>query len=91
MRSEPWICLRKNQNKEKEPFLKIASLGTLARVLKSLGVLYKILDLRVLVTETAIEMFLENGSTFYNSQIILLNIVLQRSSYAQNCQAVYQI
>ena len=25
LRSEPWICLRKNQNKEKEPFLKIAS------------------------------------------------------------------
>lgn len=53
--------------------------------------LYKILDLWLLVTETSIEMFLENGSTFYVSQVILLNIVLQRSSYAQNFQVVYQM
>ena len=35
-------------------------------------------------------MFLENGCTFYDRQIILLNIVVSRSSKAQNVQAVHQ-
>ena len=35
-------------------------------------------------------MFPENGCAFYNRQIILLNIVLSRSSEAQNVQAVHQ-
>ena len=35
-------------------------------------------------------MFIENGCKFYDRQIILLNIVLSRSSKAQNVQAVHQ-
>ena len=40
MLSEPRICLREGQNKEKEPFLKVASWGALERALESLGQLY---------------------------------------------------
>ena len=36
LRSEPRICLRENKNKEKQPFLKVASSERLARVLESL-------------------------------------------------------
>ena len=46
------------------------------RVLKSLSELCKVLD-EILLTEAAIEMFLENSRTFYERQIILLNIVLE--------------
>ena len=79
MLSEPRICLREGQNKEKEPFLKIASWGALARALESLGQLYKILDHRLLLTKAVIEMFLENSCTLYDRQITLLNIVFYRS------------
>ena len=75
LRSEPRVCLRKIQNKEEEPFLKIASSGTVAKALESLGELYEILDHRLLLTEAIIEIFLENSCTFYDRQIILLNIV----------------
>ena len=34
-------------------------------------------------------MFLENSCTFYDRQVILLNIVILRSSLAQNSQAVH--
>ena len=40
MLSEPRICLREGQNKEKEPFLKVDSWGALERALESLGQLY---------------------------------------------------
>ena len=76
LRSEPRTCLRENQNKEREPFLKIASSGTLARVLESLGELYKTFDHRILLAEAAIETLLENSCAFYDRQIILLNIVI---------------
>ena len=46
-------------------------------------VLYKIVDHRLLLREVAIEAFLENSCTFYDREIILLNIVLLRSSLAQ--------
>ena len=45
--------------------------------------------IRVLLTEAAVEMFLENSSTFYNRQVLLLNIVILRSSLVQNVQAVH--
>ena len=35
-------------------------------------------------------MFLKNSCTLYYTQIIPINIVLLRSSYAQNVQAVHQ-
>ena len=35
-------------------------------------------------------MFLENNCMFYDREIVLLNIVLLRSSYSQNVQAVHQ-
>ena len=50
----------------------------------------KILDHRHPLTEAAIELFLENGYTFYGRQIMLLNIVPLRSFWAQNAQAAYQ-
>ena len=68
LRSELRICLSENQNKEKKPFLKIASSETLARVLESLGELYKVLDCRLLLTKAVIEMFLESSCTFHNKQ-----------------------
>ena len=34
-------------------------------------------------------MLFENSCTFYDRQIMLLNIVILRSSLAQNAQAVY--
>ena len=46
--------------------------------------------IRLLLTEAAIEIFPENTCTFYDRQIILLNIVTLRSSLAQNDQAVHQ-
>ena len=68
--------------------LKIASSGAFSgnaslivvRVLESLSELSKILDHRRLLTEAAMEMFLENSCMFYERQIILLNIDLLRSS-----------
>ena len=75
MPSELRSCLRKIQNKEEEPFLKIASLGTVARALESLSELYEILDHRLLLTEAIIEIFLENSCKFYDRHIVLLNIV----------------
>ena len=50
----------------------------------------KSLEHRLSLTETAIEMFLENGCTFYDRQITLLHIVLSRCYKAQNVQAVHQ-
>ena len=35
-------------------------------------------------------MFLENGCTFYERQIVLFNIVLLRSTLAQNAQNAHQ-
>ena len=35
-------------------------------------------------------LFLENGCTFYNRQIILLNIVLLKSSWVQKALAAHQ-
>ena len=55
--------------------------------MESLGELSKTLDHSFSLTRAAIEMFLENGCTFYERQIILFIIVLSRSSYAQNAQA----
>ena len=46
-----------------------------ARILESLGKLYKILEHSLLLTEAATPMFLENKCTFYDRQIILLKIV----------------
>ena len=77
LRSEPWICPTENQNNRKAPFLKIASSG---RILESVGELSKIHGHSFSLAEAVIEMFLENGCTFYDRQIILLNIVLSRSS-----------
>ena len=37
-----------------------------------------------------LEEFLENGRTFYDRQIVLLNIVLLKSFWTQNAQAVHQ-
>ena len=50
----------------------------------------KILDYRLSLTEPAIEMFFENGCTFYDRQIILHMKVLSRNSKVQNVQAVHQ-
>ena len=47
-----------------------------AKILESLGELSQIFDHILSLTEAAIEMFLENGCTFYDKQITLLNIVL---------------
>ena len=62
----------------------------IARILESIGELSKILDHRVSLIEAALEEFLENVRTFYDRQIVLLNIVLLKSSWAQNAQAVHQ-
>ena len=58
-----------------------------ARVLDSLGELYKILDHELFLTEAVIEMFLENICTFYERQIILLNSYLKEflSSKCSSC------
>ena len=55
-------------------------------VIFHLGKNYRELDYRLSITEAAIEMFIENSYT----QIIPLNIVLLRSSFAQNARAVHQ-
>ena len=51
-----------------------------AKILESLGELSKILVHKLSLTEAVTEMFLENSCTFYDREIILLNIVLLRSS-----------
>ena len=48
-----------------------------AKILESLGELFKILDYRPLLTEVAIEMFLEKNRTFYDRQIVLFDIVFR--------------
>ena len=45
--------------------------------------------IRLLLTEAAVEMFLENSCMFYDRQVMLLSIVILRSSLAQNVQAVH--
>ena len=63
----------------------------IATILESLGELPKILDHRPLLTEVAIEIFLENSCTLYeNRQFMLLNIVFLRNFQTQNVQAVHQ-
>ena len=66
------------------------SCSIVAETLENLGELSKVLDPRLSPTESAIEMFLENICTFYDRQIMLLNIVLLSSPYTQNVQAVHQ-
>ena len=51
---------------------------------------FRELDHRRSLTEAAIDMSLKNSCTLYDKQIISLNIVLLRSSQAQNIQAVHQ-
>ena len=69
--SEPKICLRENQKKRKAPFLNFFQCFIVARVLGRLGELSKILDNRLSLTEAVIDIFYENGCTFYDRQIIL--------------------
>ena len=70
-----------------EHFLVILHHFIITRILESLSVLSKFLDHRFSLTEAAIEVFLENSYTCCDRQIILLNIVLLRSSF--NAQAAY--
>ena len=51
---------------------------------------FRKLDHRLSLIEMAIEMFLENSCTLYETHIIPLNIVLLRSCSAKNVQAVHQ-
>ena len=88
--SELKICLRENQKKRKAPFLNFFQCFIVARVLGRLGELSKILDNRLSLTEAVIEIFYENGCTFYDRQIILFNIVLSGSSKAETAQSVHQ-
>ena len=45
--------------------------------------------IRLLLTEGAIEMFFEKTCKFYDRQTMVRNIVILRSSSAQNVQAVH--
>ena len=63
MRSEPRICLREYQTKRKVPFLNIVLSGILGELSKSF-------HHRLLLTEAAIEIFLENGCTFSEYYLI---------------------
>ena len=77
--SEPRICFRENQNKEKEPFLKVA-LSEHFFVMLHRGKNFRELHHRLSLTEAAIEIFFENSCMLYDTQIIPLNIVLLKSS-----------
>ena len=78
MLSEPRICFRENQSKEKETFFKVALSGKFL-VMLHCGKNFSELDHSLSLTEAAIEMFLENNCMLYDTQIIPLNIVLLSS------------
>ena len=61
MLSEPRICFRENQSKEKETFFKVALSGKFL-VMLHCGKNFSELDHSLSLTEAAIEMFLENNS-----------------------------
>ena len=88
MRYEPRICFRERQNKV-EAFLKLLY-QEIFLVMLYCHKNFRELDPKPSLTEAVIEMFLENSCTLYDTQNIPLNIVLWRSSQAQNVQAAHQ-
>ena len=81
-----WWLKRKAKYRERT-FLKNCSIRNIflqcfiaVRVLESVGDISKILDHKLLLTETDTKMLLENSCTFYDRQIIPPNIILWKSS-----------
>ena len=80
--SEPRICIRENQNKVKEPLLKLLYLYRWKN--------FRELDPRSSVTDVAIEIFYENSCTIFDRRTIPLNIVLWINFSTQNSKLFHQ-
>ena len=79
LRSELRICPRENQNKVKEPFVKLLQQESFFVTLHH-GENFGEFDPRPSLTETVIEMFFGKSCTLYDTQIITLNKLFEEVS-----------